>query len=145
VRLDLGGSRIGTTVLHRLELGALLSDGTADLTLRGAIDSGTVRAAGRARLFDSLPTYRLSGSATGMPGTAALARALTGATGNPSLAVAFRIAGAGSSPTRRRPRDAWISPRCGTQVLSVRSGTRRCGSRRGDWRFDPRSWPAAAR
>jgi len=98
VRLDLGGSRIGTAVLHRLELGALLSNGTADVTLRGAIDSGTVRAAGRARLFDSLPTYRLSGSATGMPGTAALARALTGATGNPSLAVAFRLAGAGSSP-----------------------------------------------
>src|SRR5262249_1415354 len=34
----------------------------------------------------------------GMPGTAAFARALTDETGNPSLAITFRLAGAGSSP-----------------------------------------------
>ena len=33
-RLDLGGSRFGTVTVHRLEVGALLSGGTADLTVR---------------------------------------------------------------------------------------------------------------
>ena len=33
-----------------------------------------------------------------MAGTGAVARALTGADGNPSLAVAFRLAGSGTSP-----------------------------------------------
>ena len=96
-RLDLGGSRLGAVTVHRLEVGALLSGGTADLTVRGALDSGTVHATGRARLFDSLPTYRISGAALGMPGTAAVARALTGAAGDPSLSIAFRISGAGTS------------------------------------------------
>jgi autotransporter translocation and assembly factor TamB len=98
VRLDLGGTRLGSVVVRRFELGALLTEGTADLTLRGALDSGRVSATGRARLFDSIPSYRLSGSAVGMPGTAAVARTLTGPDGNPALAVGFRISGEGASP-----------------------------------------------
>jgi translocation and assembly module TamB len=98
MRLDLGGSRIGGVHVRQLRLGALLSSGTADLTLVGALDSGSVNATGRARPFDSLPTYRFSGTAVGMPGTGAVARALAGADGDPSLAVAFRLAGSGTSP-----------------------------------------------
>ena len=98
IRLRVGRSRLGSMTVRRLDLGALLTDGTADLTLRGALDSGSVSATGRARLFDSIPSYRLSGSAVGMPGTAAVARSLTGSDGNPALAVGFRIKGEGSSP-----------------------------------------------
>lgn len=97
-RLALGASRVGSVLIRRLELGALLTQGTADLTLRGALDSGRVEARGRARPFDAVPTYRVTGTATGMPGTAAVARALTGAGGDPALAVGFRLSGAGASP-----------------------------------------------
>jgi translocation and assembly module TamB len=85
-----------------LDLGALLSDGTADLTLRGALDSGSVSATGRARLFDSIPSYRLSGSAVDLPGTAAMARSVTGSDGDPALAVGFRVSGEGTSPDSAR-------------------------------------------
>jgi translocation and assembly module TamB len=98
VHLDLGGSRLGATVMRRLELDALLTDGMADLRLRGSLDSGTIVGGGRARLFDPVPTYRVAGTAVGMPGTAALARALTGADGDPALAIGFQLAGAGTSP-----------------------------------------------
>ena len=101
VRLDLGGSRIGSTTVRELRAAALLSSGTADLTLRWALDSARVNATGRARLFDSLPTYRLSGTAVDLPGTAAVARALAGAdssAGAPALAIGFRLAGAGTAP-----------------------------------------------
>jgi translocation and assembly module TamB len=101
VRLDLGGSRIGQTAIRELRLAALLSSGTADLTLHGALDSARVSATGRARLFDSLPTYRLSGTAVDLPGTGAVARALAGSDSTaavPSLAIGFRLSGAGTSP-----------------------------------------------
>jgi translocation and assembly module TamB len=96
-RVQVDGSKVGAVVVHHLELGAVLDSGTTDLTLRGALDTGSIRATGRARPFDSIPTYRLSGSALGLPGTAAVARALTGQDGDPALAVAFRLSGEGSS------------------------------------------------
>ena len=96
-RLRMGRSKIGTMIVRRLDLDAVLAGGTADLSLRGALDSGTVRAAGRARPFDSIPTYRLSGSADRLPGTAAVARALAGGEEDPALVVAFRLAGEGTS------------------------------------------------
>lgn len=98
IRLHVLPSRLGSVNVRRFDLVALLSDGTADLTLRGALDSGSVSATGRARLFDSIPSYRFSGSAVDLPGTAALARSLTGSDGNPALAVGFRISGTGASP-----------------------------------------------
>ena len=100
VRLDLGGSRLGRTSVRELRLAALLSSGTADLTFHGALDSARVNATGRARLFDSLPTYRLAGTAVDLPGTAAIARALAGrdSASAPALAIAFRLSGAGTSP-----------------------------------------------
>jgi autotransporter translocation and assembly factor TamB len=101
VRLDLGGSRIGQTAVRDLRLAALLSSGTADLTLHGALDSARVSATGRARLFDSLPSYRVSGTAVNLPGTGAVARALAGGDSGaavPALAVGFRLNGTGTSP-----------------------------------------------
>ncbi len=97
VRLALGSSTIGATAVRRLDLDAVLAGGAAELTLRGALDTGTLNVRGRARPFDSIPSYRLAGSARGMPGTAAVARALTGRTGDPALAIDFRLAGEGKS------------------------------------------------
>jgi translocation and assembly module TamB len=96
-RVQVDGSKVGAVAVHRLELGAVLDSGTADLTLRGALDTGSIRVTGRARPFDSIPTYRLSGSALRLPGTAAVARAFTGREGDPALAVAFRLSGEGRS------------------------------------------------
>jgi translocation and assembly module TamB len=96
-RVQLDGSKLGAVVVHRLDLGAELDRGTADLTLRGALDTGSIRVTGRARPFDSIPTYRLSGNALRLPGTSAVARAFSGQDGDPALAVAFRLSGEGSS------------------------------------------------
>jgi translocation and assembly module TamB len=103
-RLLLAGSRLGTTVVREIELGAVLTRGSADLTLRGALDTGLVRVTGRARPFDSIPTYRLAGSARRMPGTAAVARTLAGADGDPTLVIGFRLSGTGRSPDSARVR-----------------------------------------
>lgn len=94
-RLQVDGSKLGAVQVHRLDLGAVLASGTADLTFRGALDTGSISATGRARPFDSIPTYRLSGTALRLPGTAAVARAVTGRDGDPALAIDFRLSGAG--------------------------------------------------
>jgi translocation and assembly module TamB len=104
VHLRAGGSTIGTTVVHRLDLDALLAEGTADLALHAALDTGTVSVTGRARPFDSIPSYRLSGSALRMPGTAAVARTLAGSEGDPVLAIDFRLTGEGTSADSARVR-----------------------------------------
>jgi translocation and assembly module TamB len=96
-RVQVDGSKLGAVTVHSLDLGAVLDSGTADLTLRGALDTGSIRVTGRARPFDSIPTYRLSGTALRLPGTAAVARAFTGQDGDPALAVAFQLSGEGSS------------------------------------------------
>ncbi len=104
VRLALGSSTIGPAVVRRLDLDAVLAGGAAELTLRGALDTGTLNVRGRARPFDSIPSYRLAGSARGMPGTAAVARALAGPAGDPALAITFRLAGEGKSAGSARLR-----------------------------------------
>jgi translocation and assembly module TamB len=96
-RIQVDGSKLGAVAVRRLDLGAVSERGTADLTLRGALDTGSIRITGRARPFDSIPTYRLSGNALRLPGTAAVARAFTGQDGDPALAVAFQVSGEGSS------------------------------------------------
>ncbi|MBA3497649.1 MAG: translocation/assembly module TamB [Gemmatimonadales bacterium] len=96
-RLTLGASTVGATAVRRLELGARFTRGSASLTLRGALDTGSVTATGTARPFDSIPTYDIRGTLLRMPGTAALARALAGPDGNPALEVRFRVAGRGAS------------------------------------------------
>ncbi len=97
VSLRLDRSRIGTSTVRHFDLSATLVRGAADLRLRGTLDTGAVTATGRARPFDSIPTYRFSGSASGLPGTAAVARALAGPAGAPALSVAFRFNGQGKS------------------------------------------------
>ncbi len=104
VRLGLAGSRLGTKAIREARLGAVLTRGTADLTLHGVLDSGVVSARGQARLFDSIPSYRLAGDARRLPGTGAVARALAGGGGDPALAIAFRLAGAGRSADSARVR-----------------------------------------
>src|SRR5205823_5022997 len=101
-RVRLERSRIGATLLRRLDLQALITRGTTDFTLLGALDTGTVRASGQARPFDSIATYRFSGTALRMPGTAAVARGLAGQMGNPVLLLGFHIAGQGKSPDSAR-------------------------------------------
>ncbi|HEY7637593.1 MAG TPA: translocation/assembly module TamB domain-containing protein [Gemmatimonadales bacterium] len=95
--LHLDRSRIGTTTVRRFDLSAALVQGAADFRLRGALDSGAITATGRARPFDSIPTYRFSGLVSGLPGTAAVARTLAGPTGSPALRVTFRLSGQGKS------------------------------------------------
>ena len=101
-RLQLDGSKIGATAMRRLEVGAVLTRGTAGLTLEIALDTGLVSATGRARPFDSIPSYRLAGAARRMPGTAAVARTLAGGDGDPALVIGFRLSGAGRSADSAR-------------------------------------------
>ncbi len=96
-RLRLVDSRLGTTTLQDVRLDSRLRDGRADLELRAALDQGRIRAAGWARPFDSIPSYRLSGTATRLPGTDSLAHLLAGAEGEPFLEVGFRLSGRGAS------------------------------------------------
>ena len=103
-RLQVGDSRVGTASVHRFELGAAFTRGTADFTLLGALDTGVVRVTGRARPFDAIPSYRLAGSARRMPGTAAVARALAGSDGDPVLVIRFRLTGQGKSADSARAR-----------------------------------------
>ena len=102
MQLRLTPSRFAGTAVERLNLRARVREGSAELVVGGVIDEGTVTATGRVRPFDSLPQYRLTGAATGLPGSAVLARSLAGAEGDPVLDVRFRVAGAGVSPMAAR-------------------------------------------
>ncbi|HUR93009.1 MAG TPA: translocation/assembly module TamB [Gemmatimonadales bacterium] len=128
VRVDVQRSKLGATLVRRLDLRAVLTRGLADLTLRGTLDSGTVSATGRARLFDSVPTYRLSGTAHGLPGTSIVARALTGREGNPTLAVGFRLSGEGTSPDS-------ASSRGRVELLAVRDTGARVSVGHATWKL----------
>jgi translocation and assembly module TamB len=100
IRLD--DSRVGTRAVKALDLHATVTDGRADLALRGDLGGVGVRADGWARPFDSIPSYRLGGRASGIPGTEAAARTLAGAEGNPVLDVGFRVEGQGASTAEAR-------------------------------------------
>jgi translocation and assembly module TamB len=102
VDLGLAPSRIAGTVVDRLDLHADLHLGAAELRLRGRAEGGTLVMTGRARPFDSIPEYRLTGSAVGIPGSNAVARGLAGESGEPVLDVRFHVAGADLSPTAAR-------------------------------------------
>ena len=94
----LRGSRFAETELRNLDLSAEITRGRADLRLRSELLGGTLRAQGWARPFDSVPSYRLEGGATGLEGTEAVARTLAGEEGEPELSVGFRIGGDGIAP-----------------------------------------------
>jgi autotransporter translocation and assembly factor TamB len=96
--LHLRGSRVANTDLRGLDFDAELTRGRADLRLRGDVLGGSVRATGWARPFDSVPSYRLAGGATGLEGTEAVARTLAGEEGQPVLDLRFRVSGDGIAP-----------------------------------------------
>ncbi len=96
--LRLRGSRFGETDLRDFDLRAEVKRGRADLVLRGQVFGGSVRADGWARPFDSVPSYRLAGGGLGLEGTEAVAKALGGEAGDPSLDVRIRVAGNGITP-----------------------------------------------
>jgi translocation and assembly module TamB len=116
--LRLAESRIGTSRIDDLRLRATFDSGRADLDLRGAMDRGRVAATGWARPFDSVPSYRLAGHATGLPGTDSLAALLAGAEGEPALDVGFRLGGRGASAE-----DASVSGRATLEAVR-KDGTR---------------------
>ncbi len=102
VQLRLTPSRLAGNSVKRLDLRADLRDGSAAVALSGAIEQGTVTATGRVRPFDSIPQYRVSGAATDLPGSEAVARKLAGDAGEPVLEVRFQLAGAGLAPADAR-------------------------------------------
>jgi autotransporter translocation and assembly factor TamB len=99
VAFQLVASRLAGTALERLNLHADVRRGSAAVRLRGAAEGGAFAVTGRMRPFDSVPEYRLTGAASGIPGSDAIARALAGKSGEPVLDVRFHLAGAGVSPT----------------------------------------------
>ncbi|HEU4682085.1 MAG TPA: hypothetical protein VFS51_10080, partial [Gemmatimonadales bacterium] len=102
IDVRLGASSLAGAEVERLNLHADVHRGSANVRLRSSIEQGTLTARGRIRPFDSIPEYRLSGAATDIPGSEAVARALAGESGEPVLDVGFQLAGAGVSPTTAR-------------------------------------------
>ncbi|HET6798539.1 MAG TPA: hypothetical protein VFH40_15395, partial [Gemmatimonadales bacterium] len=113
VDLRLEPSRLAGTSVRRLQLGADLYKGSAAITLRGAVAEGTLEAKGRVRPFDSIPGYRLRGSAHDLTSSATIARTLSGDSSASGIDVRFALAGAGVSPAAARVR--------GTAALSTQS------------------------
>ena len=99
VELRLTPSRLAGNSVHRLGLRADFQNGSAAVTWRGTIEQGTLAGTGRIRPFDSIPEYRLRGTATDLPGSIAVARRLSGDSLASGLDVGFQLAGAGVSPT----------------------------------------------
>ncbi len=116
--LRVTSSEIGGSAIDDLRLRADLDSGRADVDLRGSVAQGAVRASGWVRPFDSLPSYRLAGTASHLPGTDSLVRRLAGAEGDPSLEVGFRLSGHGFSVAEAR-----VSGRA--DLAAVRSGGER--------------------
>src|SRR5215216_5786265 len=64
VELRITPSRLGGNSVHQLGLRADFRNGSAAVTWRAAIAQGTLAGSGRIRPFDSIPEYRLRGTAT---------------------------------------------------------------------------------
>ncbi|HUF35448.1 MAG TPA: translocation/assembly module TamB domain-containing protein [Gemmatimonadales bacterium] len=95
--LRLRDSRMGATDVRDLRFRAELVGGRADTDLRSTLGEGRVRLTGWVRPFDSIPTYRLAGRATRLPGTDSVVALLSGRDGEPWLEVGLRVSGAGFS------------------------------------------------
>jgi autotransporter translocation and assembly factor TamB len=102
VELRITPSRLGGNSVRRLGLRADFQNGSAAVTWRAAIEQGTLAGSGRIRPFDSIPEYRLRGTATDLPGSSAIAGSLSGDSALSALDVRFRLAGAGVSPKAAR-------------------------------------------
>lgn len=99
--LELAGSTLGSSTVEGLHVDATLRDGRADLTASGSLPDAEVETRGWARPFDSLPTYRLTGTARRIPGGDALARALSRDSLS-TLDLRFALRGAGAALARAR-------------------------------------------
>ncbi|MFL5459495.1 MAG: translocation/assembly module TamB domain-containing protein [Gemmatimonadales bacterium] len=97
VDLRLTPSRLGRNSVRRLGLSSDIRNGSAAVTWRAAIEQGRVAGSGRIRPFDSIPEYRLRGTATDLPGSSAVARKMSGDSLASGLEVGFQLAGAGIS------------------------------------------------
>jgi hypothetical protein len=102
IELRLNRSRIAGTRLTSADLEADLARGRADFALVTELPGGELTARGWARPFDSLPGYRLTGTARRLPNTEGLVRAIAGPEGNPVLDVRFRLNGSGVAPSSAR-------------------------------------------
>jgi translocation and assembly module TamB len=98
IGLRFSNSRLAGTMVKRLDIRADLSEGRAQVTLRGNVGAGTVSADGWVRPLDSIPSYRFSGGARRLPGTDSVIALLVGAAGDPALDLRFRVAGEGTAP-----------------------------------------------
>lgn len=100
--LRLWDSRIGETAIDRVALRSAIADGRATVDLSGAVAEGRIAGRGWVRPFDSVPSYRLSGTAVGLPGIDSIVPRLVGREGDPRLEVGFRLAGRGVSAAEAR-------------------------------------------
>ena len=95
-------SSVGETEVADARLRATVDSGRADLDLQGGIAGARLALDGWARPFDSVPSYRLAGTARDLPGTDSLTAMLAGREGSPSLEVGFRAAGRGTTAETAR-------------------------------------------
>ena len=96
--LHVAHSRIGSRAIDTLQLRTTIAGGRATVKLRGAYGPGSLAADGWITPFDSLPSYRLSGSATGLPGTGAAAKVFSGTPSDSVLEIRFLLSGRGLAP-----------------------------------------------
>jgi autotransporter translocation and assembly factor TamB len=93
----------GATV-DDLALDATFDDGAATFTLDGQAGGGTLAVTGTMRPLDSLPTYRIQGSASALDGTAPLAAAIAGGDSSAVLHIGFELSGSGIQPATAKAR-----------------------------------------
>ena len=88
-------SRIGTTPLERLDLHTRIAGRRADVKVRGAARPGAFALDGWITPFDSVPSYRVSGSVGPIAGASAAGRVITGAESDSMIDVRLTLAGRG--------------------------------------------------
>jgi translocation and assembly module TamB len=88
-------SRIGTTPLKRIDLHTEIVGRRAEVKVSGAVRPGAFALNGWITPFDSVPSYRVSGSVGPVAGAAAAGRALTGAQSDSMFDVRITLAGRG--------------------------------------------------
>jgi translocation and assembly module TamB len=97
-------SQFGGATVDDLEIDATFDDGAAAFTLGGQAGGGILEVTGTMRPLDSLPTYRVQGSASALDGTAPLAAAIAGGDSSAVLHVGFELAGSGIQPATAEAR-----------------------------------------
>ena len=131
-KLRLDDSKVGSRPVKVFDLSAQVTDGKADLRLKGDLGGVGLQADGWARPFDSIPSYLLAGHARGIPGTESTARTLAGAEGDPVLDVGFNLTGQGVSTevARLRGRIDLAAVRKGGERVDLGTATLTLADRR---------------